>query len=35
MRQRPRIYYSDGQKAPMWERWRQGDSLQKIDKDSR
>lgn len=30
MRQRPRIYYSDSQKALMWERWRKGDSLQKI-----
>ena len=30
MKQRPRIYYSDGQKALMWERWRKGDSLQQI-----
>jgi IS30 family transposase len=30
MKQRPRIYYSDSQKALMWERWRQGESLQKI-----
>jgi IS30 family transposase len=30
MRQKPRIYYTDNQKALMWERWRQGDSLQKI-----
>lgn len=30
MKQRPRIYYSDSQKALMWEQWRQGDSLQKI-----
>jgi IS30 family transposase len=30
MKQRPRIYYTDGQKALMWERWRQGDSLQTI-----
>lgn len=30
MKRKPRIYYSDGQKALMWERWRQGDSLQKI-----
>lgn len=30
MKQRPRIYYTDSQKALMWERWRQGDSLQKI-----
>lgn len=30
MKQRPRVYYTDSQKALMWERWRQGDSLQKI-----
>ena len=30
MKQRPRIYYSDGQKALMWERWKKGDSLQHI-----
>lgn len=30
MPQRPRIYYSESQKALMWERWRKGDSLQKI-----
>ena len=30
MKQRPRIYYSDSQKALMWERWRKGDSLQLI-----
>lgn len=30
MKQRPRLYYTDSQKALMWERWRQGDSLQKI-----
>jgi IS30 family transposase len=30
MKRRPRIYYSDNQKGLMWERWRQGDSLQKI-----
>jgi DNA-binding CsgD family transcriptional regulator len=30
MKQKPRIYYTDNQKALMWERWRQGDSLQKI-----
>ena len=30
MKRKPRIYYSDSQKAIMWERWRQGDSLQKI-----
>ena len=30
MKRKPRIYYSDSQEALMWERWRQGDSLQKI-----
>jgi IS30 family transposase len=30
MKQRTRIYYTDSQKALMWERWRKGDSLQKI-----
>ena len=30
MKQRPRIYYSESQKALMWERWRNGDSLQQI-----
>jgi IS30 family transposase len=25
MKQRPRIYYTDSQKALMWERWRKGD----------
>jgi IS30 family transposase len=30
MKQRPRIYYTETQKALMWERWRQGDSLQQI-----
>lgn len=30
MKQRPRIYYTDGQKALMWERWRQGESLHRI-----
>ena len=30
MKQRPRIYYTDSQKTLMWERWRRGDSLQKI-----
>lgn len=30
MKQRPRIYYSDSQKALMWERWRKGESLQQI-----
>jgi IS30 family transposase len=30
MKQRPRIHYTESQKALMWERWRQGDSLQVI-----
>ena len=27
---RPRIYYTESQKALMWERWQKGDSLQQI-----
>jgi len=30
MKQRPRIYYSDAQKALMWDRWQQGDSMHTI-----
>ena len=30
MGHRPRIYYSESQKALMWERWQKGDSLQQI-----
>ena len=30
MKQRPRIYYTEAQKAQMWERWRKGESLQQI-----
>jgi hypothetical protein len=30
MKQRRRIYYSEKQKALMWERWRKGESLQHI-----
>jgi len=30
MKQRPRIYYTESQKAMMWDRWKQGDSLQMI-----
>jgi len=30
MKQRPRIYYTERQKAVMWERWRQGESLHQI-----
>lgn len=32
MKQRRRIYYSDTQKALMWERWKQGWTLQEIGK---
>jgi len=30
MKQRPRIYYTESQKALMWEHWQKGDSLQQI-----
>lgn len=30
MKRRPRIHYTESQKALMWERWKQGDSLQMI-----
>jgi len=30
MKQRPRIYYSESQKALMWDRWQKGDSLHQI-----
>ena len=30
MKQRPRIYYTERQKALMWERWQKGESLQQI-----
>lgn len=30
MKQRPRIYYSETQKAMIWERWKQGESLHQI-----
>ena len=30
MKRRPRIYYTESQKALMWDRWRKGDSLQQI-----
>lgn len=30
MKQRRRIYYTESQKAEMWDRWRKGESLQKI-----
>ena len=30
MKRRPRIYYTETQKALMWERWKKGESLQQI-----
>jgi IS30 family transposase len=30
MKQRPRIYYTEAQKAMMWERWKKGESLHQI-----
>jgi len=30
MKQRPRIYYTETQKALMWDRWEKGESLQQI-----
>ncbi len=30
MKQRPRIYYAESQRALMWERWRQGATLHQI-----
>jgi IS30 family transposase len=30
MKQRPRIYYTESQKAVMWDRWQKGESLQRI-----
>lgn len=30
MKQRPRIYYTETQKALMWERWKAGDTLHQI-----
>jgi DNA-binding CsgD family transcriptional regulator len=30
MKQRPRIYYNETQKAMMWDRWRRGESLHEI-----
>ena len=32
MKQRPRIYYTAGQKALMWDRWKAGDTLHEISK---
>ncbi|SAK48133.1 hypothetical protein AWB83_00965 [Caballeronia ptereochthonis] len=28
MKQRPRIYYSESQKALMWDRWRKGETFE-------
>lgn len=30
MKQRPLIYYTESQKALMWDRWKAGESLQQI-----
>jgi len=30
MKQRPRIYYTEEQKALMWDRWQKGESLNAI-----
>ncbi|MGA4632914.1 hypothetical protein ACPA5B_03455 [Pseudomonas solani] len=30
MKQRPRIYYTENQKAVMWEHWKRGDSLRQV-----
>jgi hypothetical protein len=30
MQQRPKIFYSEGQKAMMWDRWQRGESLANI-----
>ena len=30
MKRRPRIYYTDKQKALMWDHWKKGDSLHDI-----
>jgi IS30 family transposase len=30
MKQRPKIFYSEGQKAMMWDRWQRGESLHDI-----
>ena len=32
MKQRPRIYYTEAQKALMWDRWKAGDTLHEIGK---
>ena len=30
MKQRPRIYYTEGQKALMWDRWKKGETMASI-----
>jgi hypothetical protein len=35
MKQRTRIYYSDAQKAVMWERWKQGSTLHRAPRARR
>ncbi len=30
MKQRPRIYYTEAQKALMWDRWQRGETLHAI-----
>jgi len=30
MKRRPRIYYSEADKALMWDRWQKGDSMNDI-----
>ena len=32
MKRRPRIYYTEAQKALMWDRWKAGDTLHEIGK---
>src|SRR6478752_9996989 len=32
MKQRRRIYYTETQRALMWDRWQKGESLQKLDR---
>lgn len=32
MKQRPRVYYTEAQKAMMWDRWSKGDTLHQIGK---
>ena len=33
MKQRPRIYYTETDKASMWDRWQKGESLHSIARD--